>query len=692
MNITTVLETYLHKAPGRVKKMIPAGLKCRVKEGLPAHWYYRLGQKYVSKELWREAVVAFKEAVKSKRCPAEVHAALADAYLKLKEYENAAAAYIAALMKDDQQAKWHYELGKIRRKLKEWQYAAASFKEAVELDSSHAEWFAKLALMYQKQKRWKEAEESYRLALEKESRAAWWYDFAMVHVRKGQLDDAIDALCKATMFPDVTTEWFYQLGGLYQKQGRWEEAAGAFRVAVDKDSRQPDWFFSLSVSYQKLGRIEEAIAALRQAIQLDDRSPKRYIKLSELYQKQKDWTRASDALERAVEGDGSKPEWYYRLGELYRKQERWTEVLRALDHAIERDPRNVQWHFELEQAKKIAGLYPFEPSEIGLAGHVELYSTDFGAFYMRTYCGERLKLWERDLGVLETVAGQVPIPSHVAFKKTVLNQNCAYIALEKIPFRTIAEARLTGHFNDEPDEFEAFAQGLKRWHKMPLVELASKMDSDFWKARFASLNKYLVYLDEDLGSRLEDLLNTIISDGDLKPQVMSHGDLHFSNVLYDQGESKCYFIDLEKICSRSYSLELAELLYMLMGHRDENSLARLILKERDREVVAPVTVESFENVLMPLCFSEYSLQNDRRVLLSFALYVLWKALYALSPNWCSSGNHDYAARKKIIIWQRYSYFKQQFEVVSQLIDGVSSLALHEALVAVQSQKLPSKLS
>ena len=184
------------------------------------------GKAHLSAGRYKEAVEAFKQAVRLKPDDAEAHTNLGVAYRSLKRFDEAAASFKEAIRLKPDWAVPHIHLGITYLNTDRAKEAINSFKEAVRLEPKLAEAQNNLGVAYSNSQR---------------------------------PHDAIDPLKEAIKLQPGWAEPYNNLGIAYLKSGKYEEAVKNFTEAI---RLKPDWakaHYNLGAAYVQSGDRQKAV-------------------------------------------------------------------------------------------------------------------------------------------------------------------------------------------------------------------------------------------------------------------------------------------------------------------------------------------------------------------------------------------------------------------------------------------------
>ena len=178
------------------------------------YWFY-LGYYYGEAKMHREALEAYKQAIRIKPDLAEAHYNLGVAYRKLGMYKEAIKAYKQAIRIKPDDADAHYNLGVAYRKLGMNKEALEAYKQAIRIKPDDADAHLGLGIAYGSLGMYNEEIEAYKQAIRIKP------DFAYAHYGLGiaylSLDDRGSALEQYKILKDLDPERANELFNLIYK-------------------------------------------------------------------------------------------------------------------------------------------------------------------------------------------------------------------------------------------------------------------------------------------------------------------------------------------------------------------------------------------------------------------------------------------------------------------------------------------
>jgi tetratricopeptide (TPR) repeat protein len=237
--------------------------------GKTAWYWFFLGNGYDKSGMHKEAIDAYKQAIKIDPVLAYTHCGLGIVYYKSGKYKEAIEAWKQAIRIDLDFAEIHYNLGNAYYKSGKYKEAIEAYKQAIRMDPGFAMAHSNLGLAYADSGKYKEAIEAYKQAIRIKP------DFAMTHNNLGaayhesrKYKEAIEAYKQAIRMDPDDADAHYNLGLAYGYSGKYKEAIEAWKQAIRIDPDYAKAHNNLGIAYYNSGKYKEAIEAYKQAIRI----------------------------------------------------------------------------------------------------------------------------------------------------------------------------------------------------------------------------------------------------------------------------------------------------------------------------------------------------------------------------------------------------------------------------------------
>jgi tetratricopeptide (TPR) repeat protein len=200
-----------------------------------AEYWFILGYYYGEAGLYKEAIEAYKQAIRIKPDLAVAHGLLGNAYGHLGLYKE----------------------------------SIEAFKQAIRIEPDYAEAYCDLGVSYNELGMHKEAIEAYKQAIRiKPDLAEAHFGLGVSYGKLGMYREKIESFKQAIRIEPDYAEAHYNLGVAYYNSGMYKEAVEANKQAIRIKPDYAEAHYNLGVSYGKLGMHRKANEAFKQAIRI----------------------------------------------------------------------------------------------------------------------------------------------------------------------------------------------------------------------------------------------------------------------------------------------------------------------------------------------------------------------------------------------------------------------------------------
>ncbi len=213
------------------------------------YWFY-LGLAYGDLGRYKEAIEAYKQAIRISPDLVEAYNNLGIAYAKSGMYKEAIESHKQAIRINPDYAVAHYSLGLDYDNLGMYKEAIESYKQAIRINSDYAVAHYSLGIAYSSLDMYKEAIESFKQAIRINP------DYADAHNNLGatysRLDmykEAIESHKQAIRINPDSFETHSNLGAAYAKSGMYKEAIESLKQAIRIKPGYANAHLGLGVTY-----------------------------------------------------------------------------------------------------------------------------------------------------------------------------------------------------------------------------------------------------------------------------------------------------------------------------------------------------------------------------------------------------------------------------------------------------------
>ena len=283
--------------------------------GQTAQEYYDLGQDFLGKKMYDEAIAAYQKAIEINPEYATAYSNLGLAYRKKGMNDEAIGAYEKAIELNPQYTDAHNELGIAYYNKKMYDEAIAAYQKAIEINPEYATAYSNLGLAYRKKGMNDEAIGAYEKAIELNPQYTNAHNqLGIAYYNKKMYDEAIAAYKKAIELNPEHTIAHYNLGLAYRKKGMNDEAIAAYQKAIELNPQYTNAHNQLGIAYYNKKMYDEAIAAYQKAIEINANYSVTHNNLALAYYEKGEYGLATEHRDRAVElGYKIDPEFSQRL-------------------------------------------------------------------------------------------------------------------------------------------------------------------------------------------------------------------------------------------------------------------------------------------------------------------------------------------------------------------------------------------
>lgn len=160
--------------------------------------YANLGQDFLAKSKYRQAIAAFKKSLELHLENKDTFYYLGYAYFREKNYQEAINAYLSAISANPDNADAYFELGLSYAGLEKYEQATDSYKTAIKLDPESAEVYYCLGVSCDQTKEYHSAIEHFKKAIELNPRVnRYYHSLGFTYECIKQHDSAIECFKKA---------------------------------------------------------------------------------------------------------------------------------------------------------------------------------------------------------------------------------------------------------------------------------------------------------------------------------------------------------------------------------------------------------------------------------------------------------------------------------------------------------------
>jgi len=302
--------------------------------------HYRLGQIYVERKMFEEAISEFKTA-RDLKYP-EAVTELAVTYHKAGKLDEAEALIKELLVKKPNDVDLKYRLGKVYLDKGQLNEAGEIFRQVLQMDPNNASAHNGLANLYFRKRNYTEAMSEY-----------------------------LQAIKLNPDFTDVNLD----LGNAYYQSGKYAEASKYFKKYTELSPKDAAGHYMLAKSYQMMRDstlIEPAIAAAKRVTRADPENDGAWYLLGLLQYDMKDYIESARSFGKSLELSPMDPTRWYEAARVYIKagniytankdtansRMMFDAAIGAYQKRMELDPSKVEdTYYDMANAYYYAGYY-----------------------------------------------------------------------------------------------------------------------------------------------------------------------------------------------------------------------------------------------------------------------------------------------------------------------------------------------
>ena len=233
-----------------------------------------------------------KAKVKDYPDSAEAYLNLGDAFFNLEMHREAIEAYKQALRIKPDDAKALFMIGVAYNNLSLYNEAIEAFKQTVQINPNFEGIYNDLGFAYYKLRKYLNAVDVLRQAIRiKPDYTEAYYNLGFVYRELGWYQEAIDAFKQAIRINPDYAEAHFSLGVVYSTLGRYSDnvldrytdAITAYKQAIRIKPDYVEAYYNLGFVYSELGMHKEAIEAYKQVIRIKPDDAKAHLGLGLIY-------------------------------------------------------------------------------------------------------------------------------------------------------------------------------------------------------------------------------------------------------------------------------------------------------------------------------------------------------------------------------------------------------------------------
>ncbi|MCF6243622.1 MAG: tetratricopeptide repeat protein [Sulfurovum sp.] len=322
-----------------------------------SEYYFLLGNRFIQKKQWWQAVESYKKAIKlSDTDNPKWYKEYALALMQMNNYVEASKAWETALEKSKDANDW-FMYGWSLEKEGQEDESNEAYSKAIEYDKDKNAKLLGMGIFYEKKGYWIEASQAYAKTVQLNPLdAIVRYRYALSLDRCYKWAEAEEEYMTAISLQPETIDWYYRLGFVRERQEKYEEAAQAYmHAAHNRKTHTPYWYYRLGTVLEKAGYYKESNEAflMMEKIELpqeeNDDIPFKdrdvfFHKKANTLVKSKQWWQAVEAYKEAIKlSDTDNPKWYKEYALALMQMNNYVEASKAWETALEKSKDANDW-------------------------------------------------------------------------------------------------------------------------------------------------------------------------------------------------------------------------------------------------------------------------------------------------------------------------------------------------------------
>ena len=327
--------------------------------GRTAKMYAALGYTYEQQKDYKNAIVAYRQAVKLDKENVDAMRGLAQNLANDNQIEAALSEYRMVQDADPQDAQASLRVAEIYRRLGKFDLAMENLKKAEALVPDSLEVSYNEAMVLEAQGRYDDAAAMLQKLVarttapdgnysagERNNRALFLERLGNIYREALKPAAAVETYRKIVdLGGDEAARGYQELIDLYRDQKQWSDADRVAHEAVAKLPQDKGLKMALALQLADEGKADEAIKTGRSLLKGSPEDRDTYIQLSQIYARLKRWKEAEDSVTQAQK-IASKPEEkeyiQFVMGSLYERQKKYDQAEQAFRQVLQMDPNNSQ--------------------------------------------------------------------------------------------------------------------------------------------------------------------------------------------------------------------------------------------------------------------------------------------------------------------------------------------------------------
>ena len=321
--------------------------------------YAALGYTYEQQKDYKQAIAAYKQAVKLDKENVDAMRGLAQNLANDNQTDAALSEYQMVQDADPQDYQAPLRMAEIYRRQGKFDLAMENLKKAEALSQDSLEIPYNEAIVLEAQGKFDEAAATLQKLVnrttspdgnyssgERNNRALFLERLASIYREAGKPDAAIETYRKIIdLGGEEAARGYQDLIDVYRDQKQWSDADRTAREAVEKLPKDKNLKMALALQLADDGKPEEAIRTANSLLKGGPEDRDTYIQISQIYARLKRWKDAENSLARAQKlavRPEEKEYIQFILGSVYERQKKYDQAEQAFRQVLQMDPNNSQ--------------------------------------------------------------------------------------------------------------------------------------------------------------------------------------------------------------------------------------------------------------------------------------------------------------------------------------------------------------
>ena len=311
---------------------------------------FNIGNNYISKQLFQEAIVEYEKAIALKPNHKEAYNKLGTCYNQQNDYNNAIKMFQKAVSLDPNYkdayinlVNCYFNLGNCYIQQKKYNNAIEIYNKMISQNLIYKEVYNNLGSCYYYKKQYEDSIKIYTKSIEIYPNYIDCYNnLGKCYLDIKDFDNALQHLQKAISIDPNNKESYNHLGNCYLDQNKLHDAIIMYKKAIKIDSNYKEGYNNLGNGYSKLKQFDSSMIMLQKAIEIDPNYKEAYNNLGNWYQLQYLFQEAIIQYNKAITIDPNYKEAYRNMAICYQHLKELDKFIKNLEKCISIDPNYIE--------------------------------------------------------------------------------------------------------------------------------------------------------------------------------------------------------------------------------------------------------------------------------------------------------------------------------------------------------------